>query len=103
MAWPKVGDGALPLGEAQRLHGKAWGGANRSEHVEALGGSDGSVNGAQRLQVVQRHTGMSGRFLGRWWSRTRAVKAGRSLCERVEHGTLARSRHGRRETRREHS
>ena len=66
MAWATVGGGAVLPGEAQRRGGEAWGGADRSERFDALGGSDGGFDGAQRAWSARRRTGVSAGLLGRW-------------------------------------
>src|SRR4051812_32542990 len=100
MAWAMIGHGALPPGEAERLDDAEWGGEEWSERRGALGGSDSKFNGARVVLVTWRQTGLSGRVLGCWRSRTQAARAARGLWAGVACGALARSRLARRETRR---
>ena len=73
-------------GKAQWRGGEAWGGADWSERFDALGGSDGGFDGAQRAWSARRQTGMSGRVLGCWRSLTHVARAAPGLGVLVERG-----------------
>src|SRR4051812_2149999 len=92
MAWATLGGVVVLPDEAQQHGGEAWGVADLSERVDALGGSDGKFNGTRVLLVAERRTRLSDGVLECWRSRTQAARAVRGLWVLVDCGALACSR-----------